>query len=165
MPLSDRVRRVARTGQRILRMALTMLGKRFHIKANFSCSKTLIQYIAMICYDIRKLPHAVCCNSAYCQYATLSSSLRMRTPNHSNRSQFSLTASSFFWVLRPVNWLAICKAVHSPLLLRSRSRMAASWVLGWVGYFCCSTGAMIAVSSSTPTPSRVVWVGLAWSGA
>jgi hypothetical protein len=70
------------------------------------------------------------------------SSRSITTPNHCNRSRFSPIASSFFWVFLPVNWLAICTTVHAPLscltqtggflpfdaplLLRNRSRMAAS---------------------------------------
>ena len=42
-------------------------------------------------------------------------------------------ASSFFLVFLPVNWAAIWGTVQWPVLVRSRSRMAASWALGGPG--------------------------------
>ncbi|MGB3767660.1 MAG: hypothetical protein WA947_13985 [Phormidesmis sp.] len=42
-------------------------------------------------------------------------------------------ASNFFLVMLPLNWAAICWVVHSPGVVRSRSRMAASCSLGFFG--------------------------------
>lgn len=36
-------------------------------------------------------------------------------PNHSRRSRFSLIASSFFFVMLPLNWAVICGVLHSLL--------------------------------------------------
>ena len=71
-----------------------------------------------------------------------------------------------FSLALPLNCAAICLMLHSPGVVRSRSRMAASCSLGFLGHFCCSTGSTMG-SSSGMMPSMVGCVStiLASSGA
>ncbi|MFN5397415.1 MAG: hypothetical protein ACK5C4_07355 [Pseudanabaena sp.] len=76
-------------------------------------------------------------------------------PNHSRRSRFSEIA--FLYLFPFLNWAASWAIVQGLLLVRRRSRMAASWSFGCLGKVLISAGA-IATSSLSPTPSMMVWV-------
>ena len=93
--------------------------------------------------------------SKYSQCLIIPSCRQWRIPNHSRRSRFSEIAALYF--LPFLKCTEICSTVHSLLLVRSRSRIAASWSLGSLGNVFCSVGIMMA-SSTSVTPSNVCWV-------